>query len=42
MRRRYAILLALLIGTAGSAGCAAVGLTLLGVGAGVGAGGRSL
>lgn len=39
MRRRSAILLALLIGTAGgSAGCAAVGLTLLGVGAGVGAG----
>ena len=38
MRRRFTILLALLIGTAGSSGCAAVGLTLLGVGAGVSAG----
>ncbi len=38
MRRRFGILLALLLGTAGSAGCAAVGLTLLGVGAGGSAG----
>ncbi len=38
MSRRFVILLALLIGTVGSAGCAAVGLTLLGVGAGVSAG----
>ncbi len=38
MARPFGILLALLLGIAGSAGCAAVGLTLLGVGAGVSAG----
>jgi hypothetical protein len=38
MQRRVVLLPALLIGTAGSSGCAAVGLTLLGVGAGVSAG----
>lgn len=37
MRRRFGILLALLLGTAESAGCATVGLTLLGVGAGLSA-----
>jgi hypothetical protein len=37
MKRGFAILLALLIGSAVSAGCAAVGFTLLSVGAGVGA-----
>ncbi len=37
MTRHLVLPLALLLGTAGSAGCAAVGLTLLGVGAGVSA-----
>ena len=38
MKRRFAILLALLIGSAIEVGCAAVGLTLLGVGAGISGG----
>ncbi len=38
MKRHLVLLLALLLGTAGSAGCAAIGLTLLGVGAGISAG----
>ena len=38
MKRRFVILLALLIGSAIEVGCAAVGLTLLGVGAGISGG----
>ncbi len=38
MKRRHLIPLLLLLGVVGSAGCAAAGLTLFGVGAGVSAG----
>lgn len=38
IKRSHLVLLSLLLGTIGSSGCAAIGLTLLGVGAGVSAG----
>ena len=38
MKRRHFVLLLLLLGTAGNAGCAALALTVFGSGAGIGAG----